>query len=143
LGCKKSGRSVNAGLKETKQCSDNKEKYKTGSKSETSSIFSRWHPIRLCYNRRSPYILSAVNLLQKSTFNPYEIDENVTIDNIIRHIKEDNYLTALIMSLRLSEPEIIQKVFKCIPQSSIPLICSNFPGNYVFRFLEFLQRQID
>ena len=83
------------------------------------------------------------NLLQKSNFNPYEIDENVTIDNIIGHIKEDNFLSALIMALRLSEPEIIEKVFKCIPQSSIPLICANFPGNYLFRFLEFLQIQID
>jgi len=85
----------------------------------------------------------ASGLLESHNFNPYEIDETVTIDNIIGHIKEENYLSALIMALRLNEPEVIDKVFKCIPITSVQLIASHFPSNYLFRFLEFLQKEIE
>jgi len=81
-------------------------------------------------------------LLNQTTFNPYEIDETVTIDNIINHIKSENYLSALIMAMRLNEEEVIEKVFKCVPIESVTLISANFPSNYLFKFLEFLQRQI-
>ena len=80
----------------------------------------------------------AQNLLNQTTFNPYDIDENVTIDGIINHLKQDNYLSGLIMSLKLNEEELIEKVYGCIPIESAPLISANFPTNYLFRFLEFL-----
>lgn len=82
----------------------------------------------------------AQDLLNQTTFNPYEIDETVTIDNIINHIKSENYLSALIMAMRLNEEEVIEKVFKCVPIESVTLISANFPSNYLFKFLEFLQR---
>jgi len=47
------------------------------------------------------------------------------------------------MALKLNEAELIEKVFGCIPVESVPLISAHFPSNYLFRFLEFLQRQID
>ena len=80
----------------------------------------------------------AQTLLNQTTFNPYDIDENVTIDGIINHLKQDSYLSALIMSLKLNEEELIEKVYGCIPIESAPLISANFPTNYLFRFLEFL-----
>lgn len=61
----------------------------------------------------------AQGLLDRGNFNPFEIDESVTIDNIIAHIKEENHLNALILSLRLNEAEVISKVFKCIPIASV------------------------
>jgi hypothetical protein len=44
----------------------------------------------------------ASTLVENNTFNPYDIDETVTIDGIIDNIKNENHLTALIMSLRLN-----------------------------------------
>jgi len=82
-------------------------------------------------------------LLQSTTFNPYEIDETVTIENIIKHLKGENFLSALIMALRLNQPEVIDKVYKCIPIQSVQLISANFPTNYLFKFLEFLQKEIE
>jgi len=61
----------------------------------------------------------ASNLLENSSFKPYEIDETVTIDNIISNIKQENYLTAIILSLRLNERDVIDKVFKCVPIESV------------------------
>lgn len=40
--------------------------------------------------------------LQQS-FQPFDIDEHVTIDNIIGCIKEERYLSALIMALKMNE----------------------------------------
>jgi len=85
----------------------------------------------------------ASTLVENNTFNPYEIDETVTIDNIISNVKQENFLSALILSLRLNESEVIEKVFKCIPLESVRLISSSFPSNYLFRFLGFLQREIE
>lgn len=47
------------------------------------------------------------------------------------------------MALRLNEQEVIDKVFKCVPIESVKLICSHFPSNFLFRFLEFLQLQVE
>jgi hypothetical protein len=47
------------------------------------------------------------------------------------------------MALKLNEQEVIEKVFKCIPIESVKLICSHFPSNFLFRFLEFLQKQVE
>jgi len=80
----------------------------------------------------------ASSLVENQTFNPYQIDETVTLDSIIANLKEENYSTALILSLRMNEPEVIKQVFKCIPIESVKLICAHFPSNFVFRFLEFL-----
>lgn len=85
----------------------------------------------------------ASSLLESYTFKPYQIDETVTLDNIIGNLKEENYLSALILSLRMNEPEVIDKVFKCIPIDSVKLISAHFPSNYLFRFLEFLQLQVE
>ena len=48
-------------------------------------------------------------------FNPFEIDENVTIDNIIAKVKSEEFLTALVLSLRLNMPEVIDTVYRCVP----------------------------
>lgn len=47
------------------------------------------------------------------------------------------------MSLKLNEEQVIDKVYKCIPIESAELISANFPSNYLFKFLEYLQKQIE
>ena len=72
-------------------------------------------------------------------FRPYDLDEDVTIENIIANLKKSNYLSALLLALRMNEPVVLDKVFKCIPIQSVPLIVANIPSSFVFRFLQFLQ----
>mmetsp|Transcript_3379 Transcript_3379/g.5678 ORF Transcript_3379/g.5678 Transcript_3379/m.5678 type:complete len:393 (-) Transcript_3379:434-1612(-) len=86
-----------------------------------------------CASTEGLLIYSLKNdLLQRKAFNPIDLDENVTLDNIIDNVKKDNYLTALVMALQMGEAEVIEKVYKCIPMESIDLICSLFPSNYLF-----------
>ena len=68
-------------------------------------------------------------------FNPFAIDEEVTLDNIIAKVKSEDYLTALILSLRLGEREVIQTVYGCIPLQSVSLICAHFPNNFLDKLL--------
>jgi len=74
----------------------------------------------------------------QSIFNPVDIDVNVTLDSIIEAIKKEEYLTALLMALKINEREVIDKVFRCISLDNVPLICAHFPSNYLFRFMDYL-----
>ena len=70
------------------------------------------------------------------------ITEEVTIDNIILKVKEEEYLVSLALALRLNEPEVTSTVYKCIPIKSVPLVCANFPEPFVAKLLEFIAGQI-
>ena len=76
---------------------------------------------------------------QSMMFRPYDLDEDVTIENIIGNLQQSNYLSALLLALRMNEPVVLDKVFKCIPLASVALISANIPSSFVFRFMAFLQ----
>jgi len=52
-------------------------------------------------------------------FNPYEIDESVTLDNIIAKVQSEEYLTALVLALRLNIAEVTDTVYRCVPSASV------------------------
>lgn len=68
-------------------------------------------------------------------FNPVDIDENVTLDNIISGVKKEEYLTSLLMALKINELEVVEKVYKCIPLENVSLISAHFPSNYLFKYV--------
>ena len=76
-------------------------------------------------------------------FNPFMIDEQVTLDNIIAKVKAEEFLTALVLALRLNEPEVTQTVYKCIPSGSIPLLVAHMPEMMLIRLLEFMAVEIE
>ena len=71
------------------------------------------------------------------------IDDTVTLDNIIAKVKEDQYLTAFALALRLNEQKVTQTVYSCIPIESMPLICANFPNNYLVSLMTFLAIELE
>ena len=65
-----------------------------------------------CATTEGLIIYSIANdLLMESNFQPFDIDETITIDNIIQNIKIENYLSALVMALKMNELEVISKVY--------------------------------
>ena len=76
-------------------------------------------------------------------FNPFMIDEEVTIDNIIAKVKAEEYLTALVLALRFNVPEVTQTVYKCIPYSTIPLLVAHMPEMILIKLLEFMAAEIE
>jgi periodic tryptophan protein 2 len=67
----------------------------------------------------------------------------VTIDNIIAKVKSEQYLTALVLALRLGERQVTQTVYSCIPVDSVPLLCAHFPTSFLEKLLQFLAEEIE
>ena len=76
-------------------------------------------------------------------FNPFEIDETVTIDNIIKKVQSDEHLTALVLALRLNLQEVTETVYKCVPSNSVPLLIAHLPDMLLLKLLHFLATQIE
>ena len=76
-------------------------------------------------------------------FNPFAIDESVTIDNIIAKVKAEEHLTALVLALRLNVHEVTSTVFKCVPSASIPLIVSHMPEMLLLKLLQFIAGEVE
>ena len=55
------------------------------------------------------------SLAKDLCFAPFELSEEVTIDNIVAQIKAENYLTALLLALRMNDAQVLDSVFKCVP----------------------------
>lgn len=51
----------------------------------------------------------------QQNFIPVEITEDITIDNIIKCIKDQRFLMALLMALKMNDSQVIEKVHGCIP----------------------------
>ena len=77
------------------------------------------------------------------TFSPIDLDVEVTLKNLISELKKRNYLQAIVMALKLNQAKIIEKTFELVPASSIPIISSNFPVNYIERFMNFLAYELE
>ncbi|CCE63016.1 hypothetical protein TPHA_0D03830 [Tetrapisispora phaffii CBS 4417] len=71
-------------------------------------------------------------------FDPFDLDIDITPQNTIASLTNKEYLNSFVMSLRLNEVYLINKVYESIPVSEIPLICSNIPVVYLPRILQFV-----
>jgi periodic tryptophan protein 2 len=76
-------------------------------------------------------------------FDPFDLDEDVTPQNILKALKRGEYLKALVMSFRLNEKEIILKVIEGIPYGDIQICVQGFPIAYLGRLLTFLGSNLE
>merc|ERR1712100_641224 len=73
------------------------------------------------------------------SFDPFELDIDVTPENTIKTLEKKQYLKALIMSFQLNEEDLISKIFYGIPPSQIQLTAKDIPVNYLPKVLSSLQ----
>lgn len=86
-------------------------------------------------------IIYSVN--NNQSFSPIDLDIEVTLENLMLELKKRNYLQALVMALKFNQVKILEKTFELIPPSSIPIISSNFPINYLEKFMTFLAYELE
>ena len=67
----------------------------------------------------------------------------MTLDNIIARVKSEDYLTALVLALRLGEKDVTKTVYKCIPVATVPLLIAHFPTSFLDRLLVFIAGEIE
>lgn len=78
------------------------------------------------------------SLDKEITFDPYELDIDITPSTILSSANRKEYLKALLMALRLSQSQVTLKVLETVPPSEIPLVVRDFPESYLVRLLRFL-----
>lgn len=74
---------------------------------------------------------------QTHSFDPVDLDVNITPAAILSAVDRSDYLTALIMAFRLNIPHLIRHVYESVTPSSIPLVVSDLPTVYLPRLLRF------
>ncbi|KAJ0397462.1 hypothetical protein ATCC90586_000251 [Pythium insidiosum] len=77
------------------------------------------------------------------TFDPFELDEEITSDQIKRTLKRQEYTKALLMSLHLNEEDLMQRCVESVPVQSIPLVAKSLKDVYLQRLLALLAKQLD
>ena len=78
------------------------------------------------------------SLDREITFDPYELDIDITPSTILSAAARKEYVKALLMALRLSQFQTTLKVAETIPPRDIPLVLRDFPESYLVRLLRFL-----
>lgn len=76
-------------------------------------------------------------------FNPFEIDESVTLENIIAKVQNEEHLTAMVLALRLNIKEVTDTVYRCVPVASVPLIVAHMPTMLLLKLMQFLAVDIE
>ncbi|KAI9139435.1 putative WD repeat protein [Paraphysoderma sedebokerense] len=71
-------------------------------------------------------------------FDPFDLDIDITPETTIETLQSQQYLTALLMSIRLNDPKLIQRVYESIPPSQIDVLSKDVPLKYLDRLLKFL-----
>ncbi|KAJ1871473.1 U3 snoRNP protein, partial [Coemansia sp. RSA 486] len=72
------------------------------------------------------------------TFDPYELDEDVTPDTIRDLSRKGDHLRALVNAFRLNERYLIREVYEAIPPLDVILLTKDFPEAYLERLLRFI-----
>ena len=72
------------------------------------------------------------------TFDPFDLDIDITPQATIEMLNNEEYLNAFVMAFRLNEAYLINKVYESTPVSQIPLVSSGLPTVYLPRVLQFV-----
>eukprot|EP00039_Didymoeca_costata_P029411 m.24578 g.24578 ORF g.24578 m.24578 type:complete len:904 (-) comp7619_c0_seq2:59-2770(-) len=76
-------------------------------------------------------------------FDPSDLDLDITPDNIRKVLQSQEYITAVIMSLRLNEEEVICEVLDAIPSEQVQLVAQSVPPVYTSVIFSVLAKKID
>eukprot|EP01133_Synstelium_polycarpum_P003452 gene3452-3926_t len=76
-------------------------------------------------------------------FDPTDLSMDISPKSIRQTLADEDYLRALVMSLKLNEKPIIEEVYEAIPSSHVPFVCHEFPLYYLKHFVRFLSYIFD
>ncbi|XP_071951728.1 periodic tryptophan protein 2 homolog [Antedon mediterranea] len=87
--------------------------------------------------------LLVYSLNSSLTFDPFELSVNVTPDAVMHELKEGQWSSALMLSFRLNEANLIQRVVESIPVSQVSVVCQGLANVYVRKLLAFVAKQLE
>ena len=77
------------------------------------------------------------------TFDPFDLDIDLTPQAVLDTLASRSYLKSLVMAFRLNEKLLIQRVFESIPHSDVKLIARQLPVVYIMALLTFVAGHLD
>lgn len=75
-------------------------------------------------------------------FDPFDLSLEVTPKAVHESLKQQNYTKALVMSLKLNEPNLIALVLERVPYKDVELVCADLSPEFSQRLLQQLARQL-
>ena len=76
-------------------------------------------------------------------FDPFNLEIDVTPENTIAAVAEQQYLRALVMAFRLNERPLLDRVFQALPVDAIGLLVMQLPKAYLSTLIRFLVQASD
>jgi periodic tryptophan protein 2 len=71
-------------------------------------------------------------------FDPFDLEVDVTPVSTRQAVKDDQFLTAIMMSFRLNEQTLVQEVIEAVPISYVDFVARSLPDVYVDKLLGFI-----
>jgi periodic tryptophan protein 2 len=76
-------------------------------------------------------------------FDPFDLELDITPANIFHTLRQKEYLKALVMSLRLNEKYVIERIYHGIPPLDVPHVAKELPSKYLEQMLKFIAARVE
>ncbi|ESP03657.1 hypothetical protein LOTGIDRAFT_198984 [Lottia gigantea] len=103
----------------------------------------RFSPTGRSFSAATTEGLLIYSLDHNLVFDPFELELDITPVNIRKTLHNKDFSSALMLSFRLNEQNLIQEVLENIPVKDIDVISQNLPNTYIDKLLNFLATQIE
>lgn len=103
----------------------------------------RFSPTGRTWAAASTEGLLLYGLDETSTFDPMDLDMDITPENCLECLNDGDYLLALIMAFRLNEEPLLLRVYEAIPFTAVSLIATQVPELYLGRLLSFIVKHME
>jgi len=77
------------------------------------------------------------------SFDPFDLDVDVTPANVEAAIAAEEHIKAISMAFRLGEAALAEKAVEAVPHSSVALIAADVPRPHIGRLISLLARRLD
>jgi periodic tryptophan protein 2 len=104
----------------------------------SSSLAFSPHARSFCAATTEGLLIYSLDTQALTSFDPFDLDIEITPPTILATLAEKSYLHALIMSFRLNEAPLIRTVYETIPPPDISLVVADLPAVYLSRLLRFV-----
>ena len=98
----------------------------------------RFSPTGRTWAAASTEGLLLYGLDETTTFDPLDLDIDITPESLLETIEEGDHLMALIMAFRLNEQPLILRAYEAVPWTDIKLIARQVPQIYLLTLLRFI-----
>jgi len=78
-----------------------------------------------------------------AAFDPFQLDTEVTPENIRKTLESKDYVQALMMCFRLNREKLTDEVTTKIPQEQIPILVKQLPPAYINRMVQYCAGKLE